>query len=89
MKEHFTPDYHWTMCKGTSKEKRNELGTGDIWINAALCLKCKTYVRSLNRHCYRTCKCGAVGVDGGSHYLRRMGNPEDYVNIVEEFEKND
>lgn len=88
MKKQFVPDYHWTLSKGTPKAKREELHTGDVWINAAVCLKCKDYVRSLNRHDFRRCKCGAITVDGGSFYCKRVGNPEDMINIIENFEED-
>ena len=29
------------------------------------------------------CKCGAVAVDGGKDYLRRVGSKEDYEELVE------
>lgn len=82
------PDYHWTMRKGMTKEEREKANTGDIWINAAVCLLCKDYVRSLNRHDFRRCKCGAMAVDGGSHYIRRMGDPSNIIECIEMFEEN-
>lgn len=86
--QNFTPDYHFCCNKKTSKEQRDKMFIGDIWINAAVCLKCKDYIRSLNKHDFRKCKCGAVAVDGGSHYARTMGNPEDMVRIIELFGEN-
>lgn len=84
----FIPDYHFCCNKKTSKEDRDAMNIGDIWINAAVCKKCGDYIRSLNRHDFRHCKCGAIAVDGGSHYLRRMGNPEDMIEVTELFGEN-
>lgn len=44
--------------------------------NQIKCLKCGDTPYSSHRHDYRTCKCGAVAVDGGAEYLRRIGDPE-------------
>ncbi len=88
MKKLKIPDYHWTMSKGLTKEARKEMHTGDIWINAAVCVKCKDYVRSMNRHDFKYCKCGSIAVDGGSHYIRRLGKPEDMIQCIEMFEEN-
>lgn len=63
--------------------------------NRVLCLKCKDLIFSANRHDFNYCKCGAVAVDGGMDYLRRVGNREDYEemsidlpkNVVEECQK--
>lgn len=44
---------------------------GRIIRNSAKCLKCNDEVVSEFRHDYRTCKCGAIMVDGGIDYLRR------------------
>ena len=32
---------------------------------------------------FKFCKCGAVAVDGGKDYLRRVGSKEDYDELVE------
>ena len=82
------PDYHYCSNIGMTKEQRNKLDIGDVWINAAVCLKCKDYIRSLNRHDYRSCKCGAIAVDGGSWYCKRTGNPEDMIDVIEEYGEN-
>ena len=46
--------------------------------NAAKCKKCGDEVWSAHRHDYRQCKCGAIAVDGGLDYLRRVGSSEDF-----------
>lgn len=42
--------------------------------NQGKCHNCDDLIASINQHDYRTCKCGAIAVDGGTSYLRRMGN---------------
>jgi len=39
--------------------------------NSARCPKCGDNPESVNRHDYKSCKCGAIAVDGGFDYLRR------------------
>lgn len=41
--------------------------------NAATCLGCGDFIVSKHRHDFVTCTCGAVSVDGGQEYLRRVG----------------
>jgi hypothetical protein len=45
--------------------------------NEAKCRKCDDTIYSANRHDFKTCKCGAISVDGGLAYIRRVGRPED------------
>ena len=49
--------------------------------NQIRCNKCGDEPYSANRHDFKYCKCGAVAVDGGMDYLRRVGNPEDYTDL--------
>ena len=42
--------------------------------NAAVCAKCGDEVWSAHRHDYRACTCGAIAVDGGLDYIRRVGD---------------
>lgn len=42
--------------------------------NAARCLFCHDLIESKYRHDFVTCCCGAISVDGGLDYLRRVGN---------------
>jgi hypothetical protein len=65
-------DYQDFTSKDTPQVERRKLNIGDIWSNAARCARCGDTVRSRNRHDYRTCKCGALAVDGGSWYARRV-----------------
>lgn len=57
--------------------------------NKIKCKKCEEIIESKHRHDFKFCKCGAVAVDGGKDYLRRLGNQEDYEELskVEDKEK--
>ena len=49
------------------------------------CIKCKNcgdVIESKDRHDFKSCKCGAVSVDGGKDYLRRG-----YTNSLDDFEE--
>lgn len=52
-----------------------------IIINKIKCKKCGEIIESKHRHDFKFCKCGAVAVDGGKDYLRRLGNQEDYEEL--------
>lgn len=41
--------------------------------NAVSCLSCGDFIFSSHRHDFVTCTCGAISVDGGQEYLRRVG----------------
>lgn len=62
-------------------EERRKLDVGDIYDNKAKCRKCGWIIRSRNRHDFVSCKCRAISVDGGSWYLRRLGNSEDIIEL--------
>ena len=57
-----------------------------ILSNKIRCKKCNDIIESLTVHDFKSCKCGAVSVDGGHYYLRRCGEPEDIedLSVVEE-----
>lgn len=42
--------------------------------NAVQCVKCDDVVVSTHRHDFRSCKCGAIAVDGGLDYTKRCGD---------------
>lgn len=44
--------------------------------NAASCNGCGDFIVSKHRHDFVTCTCGAISVDGGQAYLRRIGSLE-------------
>ena len=48
--------------------------------NAVTCLGCGDNIISKHRHDFVTCTCGAISVDGGQAYLRRVG---DFTNAVD------
>jgi len=51
--------------------------------NKIKCKKCGDVIESTYRHDFKFCKCGAVAVDGGKDYLRRLGYEEDYEELSE------
>ena len=48
--------------------------------NAATCLSCGDFIVSKHRHDFVECTCGAIAVDGGQDYLRRIG---DFTNATD------
>ena len=52
-----------------------------ILSNQVECLKCGDKPFSAHQHHFATCKCGAVSVDGGSAYLRRLGEVSNYKEL--------
>ena len=42
--------------------------------NEIECAKCGDRIFSGHRHDFKYCRCGAVAVDGGPNYLRRVGD---------------
>ncbi len=58
-----------------------------IKTNKIKCKKCGDIIESTYRHDFKYCKCGAVAVDGGKDYLRRLGNDIDYEEMSEIIEK--
>jgi MinD superfamily P-loop ATPase len=42
--------------------------------NQVRCKKCNDTPYSANRHDFKYCKCGAIAVDGGMDYLKRVGD---------------
>jgi len=49
--------------------------------NMARCLKCGDIIESKSRHDFVRCKCGAIAVDGGNDYYKRVGNPKDFEEL--------
>lgn len=77
-----TRDYQTFTTIDTPIAERREFDVGDIWSNSARCKKCLDLIRSKNRHNYVTCKCGAISVDGGSWYAKRVAMDLDDVEDV-------
>lgn len=59
-----------------------------ILLNRIKCKKCGDVIESKSVHDFKSCKCGAVAVDGGHCYLRRCGNRDDWEekSVVDEVE---
>ena len=53
--------------------------------NCIKCNLCSDIIISENVHDIKFCKCGAVGVDGGNDYLRRLykNSPNDFTELSE------
>ena len=47
-----------------------------IQTNKIKCKKCGDIIESKSTNDYKRCSCGAVAVDGGRDYLKRIGNEE-------------
>lgn len=54
---------------------------------SVMCAKCLDVIKSETRHDFKTCKCGAIAVDGGPDYTRCLGYPEDFIWDFEEEQK--
>ena len=54
-----------------------------IRINKIKCNKCSDIIESVHEHDLKFCQCGAVAVDGGKEYLRRIGYNEDWEELSE------
>lgn len=53
----------------------------EIISNKIKCKKCGDVIESKNINDDKRCSCGAVAVDGGKDYLKRIGNKEDYEEL--------
>lgn len=49
--------------------------------NRARCRKCGDVIESKTRHDFVGCKCGAIAVDGGQDYHRRVGEIADFEEL--------
>ena len=54
-----------------------------IFTNKIRCKKCGDIIESTWVHDFKQCKCGAVAVDGGHEYMKRLGNVEDWEELSE------
>lgn len=54
--------------------------------NKIRCKLCGDVIESKYRHDSKMCSCKAVGVDGGTDYIRRTGNLEDFEELSEVIE---
>ena len=53
----------------------------EIISNKIKCKKCGDIIESKSTNDYKKCSCGAVAVDGGAEYLKRIGNENDYIKL--------
>ena len=53
----------------------------EIISNKIKCKKCGDVIESKNTNDYKRCSCGAVAVDGGKNYLKRIGIEEEYEEL--------
>ncbi len=51
--------------------------------NRVHCKICSQTIESKHRHDFVTCFCGAVSVDGGLDYLKRVGDSKNYIEMSE------
>jgi hypothetical protein len=68
-----------------TKEERKALGVGDWKVNAVRCKKCGQRVESRYEKQVSFCRCGAVGIYGGSWELKRLANPKDYIECSKKY----
>lgn len=68
-----------------TKKERDIIGVGEWRLNRIKCKKCNSIITSDHRHDFKSCKCGAACVDGGSWYLKRCGNLEDIEDLSERY----
>lgn len=61
----------------------NPKQSSKILRNRGKCKKCGSVIESKHRHDFVRCACGAVAVDGGTAYLRRIGNLADFEDMSE------
>lgn len=53
----------------------------EIISNKIKCKKRGDIIESKSTNDYKRCSCGAVAVDGGKDYLKRIGKEEDYIEL--------
>ena len=54
--------------------------------NAFKCLYCNDIIESKHQHEYTTCKCGMSSCDGGTSYIRLIGDLDTMENMCEYIE---
>lgn len=60
-------------------EKKKEV----IISNKIKCKKCGDIIQSKSTNDYKRCSCGAIAIDGGKDYLKRIGYEKDYEELSE------
>ena len=56
--------------------------------NKAQCKKCKDIIESKDTNDLKRCTCGSIAVDGGLEYIKRIGNPDDVIELSEYGKEN-
>lgn len=56
--------------------------------NKAQCKKCKDIIESKDNNDLKRCTCGSIAVDGGLEYIKRIGNPDDVIELSEYEKEN-
>ena len=51
--------------------------------NIIKCKRCGDVIESKDRYDFKYCSCGKCAVDGGTDYLRRCGNLDDWEDLSE------
>lgn len=54
-----------------------------ILTNKIKCIKCGDILESKTTNDFKRCSCGAIAIDGGHEYLKRIGSEEDYIELSE------
>ena len=49
--------------------------------NAIQCIICDDVIESKHRHDFKWCSCGSCAVDGGKDYMRRLGDPSNWIEL--------
>ena len=60
-----------------------------ILSNKIQCLHCNDVIESVHTHDFKFCSCKSVAADGGKSYLKRLGNPSDYIDLSEVVSEED
>lgn len=53
----------------------------EIISNKIKCKKCGDIIESKSTNDLKSCSCGAAAVDGGTEYLKRIGNENNYIEL--------
>jgi len=54
-----------------------------IVVNKAQCIKCKDIIESTHQHDFKWCSCHSLAVDGGTAYLKRCGDIDNFIELSE------
>lgn len=74
----------WDAIWG-KKEEPKKKSVPIVLSNKIQCNKCGDIIESFSGHDFKYCSCESVAVDGGKNPwgMRRIGNPEDYIDLSE------